>query len=42
LLYKRSLATREKVLGPDHRDVGASLNHMAAPYQSRGRYDEAE
>ena len=28
-LYKRSLAIREKALGPDHPDVGTSLNNLA-------------
>ena len=28
-LYERSLAIREKVLGPDHPDVATSLNNLA-------------
>ena len=28
-LYKRSLAIREKALGPDHPDVATSLNNLA-------------
>jgi hypothetical protein len=28
-LYRRSLAVTEKALGPDHPDVGASLNNLA-------------
>ena len=28
-LYKRSLAIREKALGPDHPDVAQSLNNLA-------------
>src|SRR5262245_60454915 len=41
-LYKRSLAIREKALGPDHPDVGTSLNDLALMYNSQGRYVEAE
>ena len=40
--YKRSLAIREKALGPDHPLVGTSLNNLAGLYQSQGRYAEAE
>lgn len=28
-LYQRSLAMREKALGPDHPDVAQSLNNLA-------------
>ena len=31
-LYKRSLAIQEKALGPDHPDVGTSLNNLAGLY----------
>ena len=31
-LYQRALAIREKALGPDHPDVGTSLNNLAALY----------
>ena len=41
-IAKRSLALAEKQLGPGHPDVGASLNNLAALYQSQGRYGEAE
>jgi tetratricopeptide (TPR) repeat protein/CHAT domain-containing protein len=41
-LYLRSLAIREKALGPSHPDVGASLNRLAQFYRARGRYAEAE
>jgi len=37
-LLKRSLAITEKALGPDHRDVGTSLNRLAYLYQLQGRY----
>ena len=35
--YKRSLAIREKALGPDHRDVASSLNNLAIVYRAQGR-----
>src|SRR5262249_1004110 len=41
-LYKRSLATREKALGPDHPDVAVSLNNLAELYRTQGRYSDAE
>lgn len=41
-LFKRSLATRERVLGLVHPDVAASLNNLAELYRAKGRYDEAE
>ena len=41
-LYKRALAIREKALGPDHPDVGTSLNNLAGLYRAQGRYAEAE
>src|SRR5262249_12667486 len=41
-LYRRSLALREKALGPDHPEVGTSLNNLASLYRSQGRYAEAE
>ena len=40
--YKRSLAIREKALGPDHPDVAGSLNNLAVLYHDQGRYAEAE
>ena len=39
--YKRSLAIREKSLGPDHPDVAISLNNLAALYRDQGRWAEA-
>jgi tetratricopeptide (TPR) repeat protein len=42
LLYRRALAIREKVLGPDHPDVAASLNNLATLLDKQGKYDEAE
>ena len=41
-LLKRSLALREKALGPQHHDVGLSLNNLAVLYRAQGRYAEAE
>jgi CHAT domain-containing protein/tetratricopeptide (TPR) repeat protein len=41
-LYKRSLAIREKALGPDHPDVAASLNNLALLYDQQGRQVDAE
>ena len=35
-LFKRCLAIREKALGPDHPDVGSSLNNLAGLYQRPG------
>ena len=41
-LYKRSLAIREKALGPDHPDVATSLNNLALLYETQGQYAQAE
>jgi tetratricopeptide (TPR) repeat protein len=41
-LYKRSLAIREKALGPKHPDVALSLNQLAGLYYFQGRYEDAE
>lgn len=40
-LHKRSLAVREKVLGPEHPDVAQSLNNLALVYHAQGRYTDA-
>jgi tetratricopeptide (TPR) repeat protein len=40
-LYKQSLAIREKVLGPNHSEVAASLNNLVLLYGKQGRYSEA-
>jgi CHAT domain-containing protein/Tfp pilus assembly protein PilF len=42
LLFKRSLAIREKALGPDHPDVATSLNNLAQSYSNQRRYSDAE
>ena len=39
---QRSLAIREKALGPDHPDVALSLNNLASLYEDLKRYDDAE
>jgi tetratricopeptide (TPR) repeat protein len=41
-LFQRALTIREKALGPDHPEVGASLNNLASLYGDQGRYEEAE
>src|SRR5262245_576288 len=41
-LARRALAIREKALGPEHPEVGGSLNNLASLYQAQGRYAEAE
>ncbi|MDA2916307.1 tetratricopeptide repeat protein, partial [Nitrospinae bacterium AH_259_B05_G02_I21] len=41
-LYKRALAIREKVLGPDHPDVAEALYELARFYRAQGKYAEAE
>ncbi len=41
-MYKRSLAFREKTLGPEHPDVATSLHNLAGLYLAQDRYDEAE
>ncbi|MGH1407888.1 MAG: alpha/beta hydrolase, partial [Rhodomicrobiaceae bacterium] len=39
-LYKRSLNIREKALGPDHPNVGQSLNNLAGLYEKLKRPDD--
>ena len=41
-LYKRSLAIKEKILGPEHPNVALSLYNLAYLYHNQGRYAEAE
>ena len=41
-LLQRSLAIKEKALGPDHPSVATTLNNLAGLYESQGRYEEAE
>jgi len=39
---KRSLAGRERVLGPEHPETLISVNNLAGLFRAQGRYDEAE
>jgi CHAT domain-containing protein/Flp pilus assembly protein TadD len=41
-LTERALAIFEKALGPDHPDVGTSLNNLAVLYENLGRYEEVD
>lgn len=41
-LAQRAIHIREKTLGPDHPDVGASLNNLAVLYDALEKYDLAE
>ncbi len=41
-LYQRSLAIKEKALGPEHPAVATGLNNLAALYIAQGKYTEAE
>ena len=38
----RTLAIREKALGPEHRDVAVSLTYLAQVYRAQGQYARAE
>ena len=38
----RAIAIREKVLGPNHPELGLSLNNLAEVYRLLARYSEAE
>jgi tetratricopeptide (TPR) repeat protein len=41
-LAQRLLTNREQAFGPSDRDVAATLNNLAALYQSQERYADAE
>jgi tetratricopeptide (TPR) repeat protein len=41
-LFKRSLAIREKALGPDHPNVATSLENLAALYRKTNHGNEAQ
>ncbi|MBW8041598.1 MAG: tetratricopeptide repeat protein [Planctomycetes bacterium] len=41
-LYRRSLASNEELLGPDHPTVASCLNNLAALYKDTNRLKEAE
>jgi len=40
-LYSRTLAIREKALGPEHPSVATTLNNLAELYKNQDRYGEA-
>jgi hypothetical protein len=42
LILQRSLAIRERALGPDHPHVANVLKHMAVLYEKIGKKGEAE
>ena len=41
-LFKRALAARERVLGPEHPLTLRSMHNLSTLYQAQGRYSEAE
>jgi CHAT domain-containing protein/Tfp pilus assembly protein PilF len=41
-LVERSLEIRERILGPDHRDVAATLHALASTHWNKGEYAKAE
>jgi hypothetical protein len=41
-LYRRALAMKEKLLGPEHPDVAVTLNNLATLYRSQDRLEEAK
>ena len=41
-LYKRSLAIKEQILGPEHLDVAVNLHNLAVLYSAKRRFKEAE
>jgi len=41
-LYRRSLAIREKALGPEHPDLATGLNNLALLLKIKGDYAGAE
>ena len=41
-LLERSLAIRERALGPDHPDIARNLNNLVDFYNSQGQYEEAK
>ena len=42
ILYRRSLAIRERVLGGEHPDVGTTLKNLAGLYRDRGLHEKSE
>jgi CHAT domain-containing protein/Tfp pilus assembly protein PilF len=41
-LVERALEIREKLLGPEHRDVAAGIDRLAGVYTDKGEYVKAE
>ncbi len=41
-LYERSMAIREKAVGPEHSDLVGTLNGLADLYRAQGKFAEAE
>ena len=41
-MLRRALTIRARIHGEEHADVDASLNRLAALYDSEGRFDEVE
>ena len=41
MLYERSLAINEKMLGGEHPDIAASLNGLASLHHAQGEYSKA-
>ncbi len=39
---ERALKVAENTFGPDHQQVGTSVNNLAALYRAQGKYTEAE
>ena len=42
IVFKRSMATFEKTLGPNHPDLADILDNLAGLYKAEGRYSDAE
>ncbi|MBO0794360.1 MAG: tetratricopeptide repeat protein, partial [Ktedonobacteraceae bacterium] len=42
LLFQRAVHIRERILGPEHPEVAASLNGLVALYGEQGQYEQAE
>jgi tetratricopeptide (TPR) repeat protein len=41
-VVRMSVKTREKVLGPEHPDTLATVNHLGSVLERQGKYEEAE
>lgn len=40
--FGRALELKERILGPDHREVANTLNNLAVLFRRTGRLDESE